>query len=267
MKRSLGFVLLLLTCGLASAQTNDCAALTRQAIGMSGFNQSIDHLQEMLSSDSFLNQIRGRESADEFIAIFQPIMLKEFNADSIREEIEQRMVAHCDAQQMARTVQRLQEPLVARMLVLEAATNTAEGQKKLKRYITIASTVPPTEDRIDALDAIDASVGISDFSTDTFLAMMRGIMSGAGAPPEILERLQSQRKALKAEMQNNIELSLSVTYHGVTRPELQQYAKELSSQPLHGFYTQLNQSFVELVEERSRAVGLDLKKAMAVRKN
>ncbi|MBZ5506899.1 MAG: hypothetical protein LAO78_15700 [Acidobacteriia bacterium] len=267
MKHSFGFLFLLLTCGLASAQTTDCAALTHQALELSGFNQSIDHLMDVISSDSFMNQIRGRESAEEFISIFRPIMLKEFNADLLRKEIQQRMVARCNPEEMALTVQRLQEPLVAKMLVLEAATNTAEGQQKLKRYVRIASTVPPTDDRIEALDAVDASVGISDYATDTFMAMMRGIMTGAGAPPEILARLESQRKELKTEMQNNIELSMSVTYHGVTRPELQQYAKELGSQPLKGFYTQVSKSFVEIVEERSRLIGQDLKKAMVARQN
>jgi hypothetical protein len=52
------------------------------------------------------------------------------------------------------------------MLALEASTNTAEGQQKLQRYINIARTVPPTDDRMDALDALDVSAGTSDFVTD-----------------------------------------------------------------------------------------------------
>src|SRR5262245_35654943 len=77
MKSRLGFLLLLFTCGLASAQTADCNALTRQALDLSGFNQSLDHIADVLFSDASMQQIRGRESGEEFLSIFKPIMLRE----------------------------------------------------------------------------------------------------------------------------------------------------------------------------------------------
>jgi hypothetical protein len=168
---------------------------------------------------------------------------------------------------MAQAVERLQTPLVARMLALEAAGNTPEGQEKLQRYINIAKTVPPTDDRIEALDALDASSGTSDFVTDTAMAVTRGMMVGLGAPPEVISQFEAHRKDLKMQMQNNVELSMSVTYHGVTRPELLQYAREVGAQPLKGFYTLINKTFTELVEERARAMGQDLKKTIPPRQN
>jgi hypothetical protein len=185
----------------------------------------------------------------------------------LRKELQTRVAAHCDVDQMTLAVQRLQTPFVARMLSLESAINTPEGQKKLKRYITIAQTVPPTDDRMDALDALDSSAGTSDFAADSTIAVMRGMMNGLGAPPEIVAQVQAHRKDIKTQVQNNVELSMSVVYHGVTRPELQQYAKELSSEPLKGFYALVQQAFLEIVEERSRAMGQDLKKAMPAKKS
>jgi|SRR5579862_6303823 len=267
MKLIFAFLLLLSAYTFASAQTTDCAALTHQALELSGFNQSLDPLTKELSSPQFMQGIRGRASAEEFISIFQPIMVKEFNSDLLRKEIQQHVAMHCNVEQMKLTVQQLQTPLVAKMVALEAATNTTEGQEKLKKYIKIASTVPPTDERIEALDAIDNSMGASDFVTDTILAMMSGMMKGVGAPPEIVAQLHEHRKELKAQMQNSVELSMSITYHGVVRPELQQYAKELEAQPLKGFYAQVNKAFVEIVEERSQAMGQELKKAIAARQN
>jgi hypothetical protein len=267
MKRIFGPIFLIFACGLASAQTSDCIALTHQALDLSGFNQSIDHIADVISSDQFMQQIRGRESADEFVAIFQPIFEKEFNAALLRKELQNRVAAQCNAQQMDQTVQRLQIPFVARMLSLESAINTPEGQKKLKRYINIAQTVPPTDERMDALDALDASSGASDFAADSTIAVMRGMMNGLGAPAEIVAQVQAHRKDIKAQVQNNVELSMSVMYHGVTRPELQQYAKELSSEPLKGFNAQVQKVFLEIVEERSKAMGQDLKKAIPARKS
>lgn len=267
MKPSFGLLFLFIACGLASAQTSDCGSLTREALDLSGFNQSIDHIADVISSEQFIQQIRGRQSVDEFIAIFQPIFEKEFNAALLRKELQNRVAAHCNAQQMEQTVQRLQTPFVARMLSLESAINTPEGQKKLKRYINIAQTVPPTNERMDALDALDASSGASDFAADSTIAVMRGMMNGLGAPPEIVAQVQAHRKDIKAQVQNNVELSMSVMYHGVTRPELQQYAKELSSEPLKGFNVQVQKAFLEIVEERSKAMGQDLKKAIPARKS
>jgi hypothetical protein len=176
--------------------------------------------------------------------------------------MQNRMTAHCDAERMNQTVQKLQTPFVSRMLALEAATNTAEGQEKLQRYINIARTVPPTDDRMDALDALDVSAGTSDFVTDFEIAMLRGFMRGAGAPPDVLDQIQGLRKDIKRRRQNRIVLGMNVTYHGVTRPELQQYTRDLSSPPLKAFYAQLRTTFVEIVEERSQAIGRDLKKTL-----
>jgi hypothetical protein len=262
MKRSFGLLFVLFVYGFASAQTADCGALTHQALELSGFNESLDHMAEIMASDQFMQQVRGRESLEEFAAIFTPIVKKEFNGTLLRQEMQSRMAAHCNLEQMTQTVQRLQSPFVARMLALEAAGNTPEGQAKIQKYIKIAQMNPPTDERVDALDAIDANAGASDLVTDFTLAFLTGMMTGVGAPPDVVEQLRSHRKDLKAQMQNNIELSMSVTYHGVTRLELQQYAQELSAPPLKGFYAQVSRTFVEITQERARAIGQDLKKAL-----
>ncbi|HEY3768432.1 MAG TPA: hypothetical protein VGN44_07150 [Candidatus Angelobacter sp.] len=267
MKRSFAVLFLFFAATFASAQVGDCASLTHQALELSGFNQSLDRITDVLSSPQFMQQIRGRESAEDFIAIFLPLMQKEFNADLLRKEMQQRLFAKCDPEQMALTVQRLQTPLMAKMLALEAATNTPEGQEKLKKYARIASSLPLTDERLEALDAVDNSMGASDFATDTIMAVMTGMMTGVAMPQELVTQLQEHRSEMKAQMQNSVELSMSVTYHGVTRPELQQYAKEIGAQPLKGFYLQVDKSFVEIVQERALALGQDLKEAIAARKN
>lgn len=267
MKRSFVMLLLVLTCGLASAQTSDCTALTQQALELSGFNQSLDQMAGIMASDQFMQQIRGKESLEQFAAIYIPIVKKEFNAGRLRQELQSRMVVHCDLEQIAQTVQRLQTPFVARMLALEAASSTPEGQEKIKKYIKLAELNPPTDDRMDVLDALDAASGSSDLVTDFTLAYLSGMMTGLGAPPEVVEQLRARRNELKAQMQNNIALTLSVTYHGVTRADLQQYARELSAPPLKRFYGQVNKTFVEITEERARAIGQELKKAVLTPKS
>jgi len=267
MKQSLLVLLLLAACAYAPAQTADCASLTRQALDLSGFNQFMDRLSATFASDEFMQQFRGQQSPEEFIAVFKPILMKELNPAFLRREVQQRVSARCNAEQMALTVERLQTPLQAKMLAMETAANTPEGQEKLKRYINIAKTVPPTDDRMDAIDAIDASAGATDFITDMAMAMTRGMMTGLGAPPDAIAQFEARRKDLRSQIQNNIELTMSVTYHGVTRPELLQYARELGAPALKGFYTLVNRTFAELIEERAQAIAQDLKKTMPARQN
>jgi len=240
MKRLAVVLLLFITCGLMSAQTPECVSLTHQALEVSGFTQSIDEMTQLMSSEEFLKRtLVGREVPPELMEAFKPLLQKNFNGEVMRKELESSLAAGCNPEQLTQAVQRMQTPLVARMIALEGATKTPEGQAKLKRYVTIAMTAPATDERIAALNALDASAGASNFATDSSLAMMRGMMTGLGAPPEVIAQIQEHRNEIKARTQNTMELSFLVTYHGVTRPELQQYAGDLNSQPLKGFYDQV----------------------------
>ena len=100
MTRSFRLLFLFLACGFASAQTSSCSVLTHQALELSGFNQSLDQMAAIMGSDQFMQQVRGQESLEQFAAIYVPIVQKEFNAGLLRHEIESRMAAHCDVEQM-----------------------------------------------------------------------------------------------------------------------------------------------------------------------
>jgi hypothetical protein len=268
MKHLAVILLLFITCGLAPAQTQECVSLTHQALELSGFTQTIDQMTQVMSSEQFLQQMgAGREGSEAFMEVFKPLLQKDFNAEVLRKELESSVAAGCNPEQMSQAVQKMQTPFVARMLALEAATTTPEGQAKLKRYVNIAQTAPATDERLVALDALDASAGASNFATDSSLAVLRGMLTGVAAPPEVIAQIQEHRNEIKAQMQNTMELSFLVTYHGVTRPELQQYAGELNSQPLKGFYDQVKKAFLVIMEEHSRALGQDLKKSMPERRN
>jgi hypothetical protein len=268
MKHLAVVLLLLITCALMSAQTPQCLSLTHQALKVSGFIQSIDDMTQLMSSEEFLQRtLVGREVPPELVGTFKSLVQKDFNGEVMRRELESSLAASCNPEQLNQAVQRMQTPLVARMIALEAATKTPEGQAKLKRYVNIAMTVPATDERIAALNALDDSAGASNFATDASLAMMRGMMTGVGAPPEAITQIQEHRNDVKTQMQNIMELSFQVTYHGVTRPELQQYAAELNAQPLKGFNDQIKKAFLTVMEEHSRALGQDLKKSIPERGN
>ena len=255
---TLAFVVL--WAGFASAQTPECARLSHSMLETSGFALALDDFARTATSDEFLQQLPGVAQGDSnFVTIFKPIMAKEFASDPMKKAVEARLQAKCKPAQMSQALARLHDPFVARMLAIEAEATTPAGKEKLQRYAKIYQLAPPPDDRLDAVSALDESSGLTDFTVDSIFAVVRGMMSGAESNSQVLEQLTEYRSQFRAQMQTGIQLSLLATYHDVSKPDLRQYAKELSSEPLKTVYVQMKQSMLEVFEERAHAVGEDLR--------
>jgi hypothetical protein len=177
----------------------------------------------------------------------------------MRQELEARVLADCDPARMSAAIEAMKSPLVSRMLALEAEAGTPEGQEKVKRYARAIQAVPPPDDRLDAIATLDDSAGASDLAVDAVIAVTRGMLTGAGRPTGGAEDMARHRRELKMSMSNALELSMLCTYKSVSRADILQYAHELQSEPLKSFYDQAKQALLEVLEERARAAGADLK--------
>lgn len=250
----------LLTLGIpAVTQQNDCVALTHQALELSGLNQSILDMTQMMNSQQFMQQVSRGQSGSADFAKFKPIMMKDFDGTVMRRELESRLLSQCDPGKMARAIDAMKSPLVLRMLALEAEAGTPEGKEKMKRYMRAIQVVPPPDDRLDAIAILDDSAGSSEIAADAVIVVTRGMLQGAGDQSDAAEELARHRKDLKISMRNALQASMLCTYKSVGRAEILQYAKELRSEPLKAFYDQAKQAFLEVMEERARAAGADLK--------
>ncbi|HEY6251503.1 MAG TPA: hypothetical protein VI685_16210 [Candidatus Angelobacter sp.] len=261
MKRLLGLLLVVLGSMCVWAQTPDCTSLSQQALELSGVNLDLDALGQMLLSDDFMNQSSGQQAA-EVMAVLKPIMRKNLDAASMKKELLHRIVARCTQEKMNQVIQELQSPFVARMLLLENARHTPEGQEKAKKYERIIKIAPPPDSQLDTADAFDEKVHVSDFTVDSLMAVTRGMLQGAGAPDEALAELDSHRKELKAQIQGGVLATILMTYSGVNKADLTKYSVELSSGPLQWYYEAVHQSLVEMLEHRAQAIGRDMKAAV-----
>ena len=262
MKHLLRLVLIALASILSYAQTPDCNSLTQQALEISGVNQDLDAMARMLASDEYLDQIAaGKDDGPEVAALVKPIMRKNFDGPSLKKELLRRVVARCKPNQMEQAIHEMQSPLVNRMLQLEADRYTPEGQEKIKKYMRIIQIAPPPDSQLDSANAFDQKVGVTDVTVDHVLAVTRGFLAGAGAPNEVLAELQEHRKQIKAQMQATVLASILMTYSGVSKPDLANYANELSSGPLKWYYDAVHQSLAEVLEQRARSAGQDVKAA------
>jgi len=268
MKRLAGLSFVFLASMLVWSQTPDCASLTHQALEISGMNQEIDVMAQMVTSDDYLRQITaGREDGADFASIFKPIMRKNFDGTSLKKELQHRVVARCSVEQMGKAIQELQTPLVTRMLKLEADRYTPEGQERIKKYMRIIQIAPPPDSQLSTADAFDQRVGVTDFTVNYLLAINRGILSGAGVPEEVIGQLEERRKQMKAQIQGAVLASILMTYTGVDKADLTKYGEQLSSGALKWYYDAVHQSFLEMLEERARAIGEDVKAVAIAKRN
>jgi hypothetical protein len=244
----------------AMAQNGDCSALTHLALELSGVNQSISDMTKMMNSEQFMQQVsRGQGASADFSAAFKPIMVKDFNGSIMRKELEARLLAQCDPTKMAKAVASMRSPLVSRMLTIEADAGKPENLEKNNRCVRAALVVPPPDERIDAIAALDDSSGASDLAADALIVMTRGMFEGAGIHFKGADYLARHRQDLKINKSNDVRMSMLCTYKSVSRAEILEYAQELRSEPLKTFYDQAKQAFLEVMEERAQAAGADLK--------
>lgn len=265
MKRFAGLLLIALASISSRAQTPDCTALAQQALEMSGMNREIDAVAQLFSSDDFISQMTAdKPNGPDFAAVIKPIMTKTFNGPTLKKDLLRRVVARCRVDQMNQAVQEMQTALIARMLQLEAARYTPEGQEKIKKYMKIIQIAPPPDSQLEQADAFDRKVGVTEQTVDYLFAMTRGILGGAGAPPDLLSRLQERRKQLTAQLSGTTLASILLTYSGVSKPDLERYADKLSSGPMKWYYDTVHKSFLEVVEQRAEEIGHDIKSAVTV---
>jgi len=268
MKRLPALILVVTASVLGWAQAPDCVSLTQQALQISGVDQQIDVTAQMLSSDDYLREIAAdKPDGGDFIAVFKPIVQKDFNGAVLKKDLMRKVVARCKPQQMQEAIAELQSPFVAHMLQLEAARYTPEGQEKLKKYMRIVSIAPPPDSQVSSADAFDDKVGLTDLTVDYMLTITRGVLAGGGAPEEVISQLESRRKQMKAQLQPTAQASILVTYTGVSKSDLAKYGDELTSGPLKWYYDKVHESMLEVLAEHAQAIGKDLKSTMMAQKN
>jgi hypothetical protein len=259
MKTFVALAFMLILAAPAVAQQGDCVALTHQALELSGLNQSIDGMTQMMNSEQFMQQVsRGQNGSADF-AKFKPIIMKDFDGSIMHKSLEARLLSQCDQAKMAGAVAAMKSPLVSRMLALEAEAGTPEGRARVRHYARAIQIVPPPDDRLDAIAVLDDSAGSSDLAADAVIVVVGGMLSGAGDQSDAAEDVARHRNDLKMSMRNALQASMLCTYKTVASAEILEYARQLRSGPLKAFYDQAKQAFLEVMEERARAAGADLR--------
>ena len=266
MKIALVAVFVVLAGGALLAQTSDCTALTHQALEISGVNRTMDHAAEFVGSDEFLAPFTGPDGkTTEFTSALKAIVAKHLSGNLLRKELQGRLAAHCNAEQMTRTIQELQTPLMARMLALEAAANTPEGQQKREKYAKIMSIAPPPDERLDAIADLDAAADVTTFNVSSVIAIVRGMTQGAEINSDWANGLDQYRSQVTQQLRKPVQLDLLSEYRTVSIPDLQQYTKELKSEPLKSFYGEIEKVLLEIVENQAQLIGHDMKVTLNAR--
>jgi hypothetical protein len=261
MRRFLTLVLLLLSCGLLAAQTEDCSSLAQQALELSGFNRDIDQLAEQVKAPNFSEELStGWNLSPEAVATITRAMQKGFEPQSMKNELQALLAFQCRPDQMGQVIQKLQLPWISRMVSMEAAVKTPQGQQEFRQWALVNSSNIPSLPRMAVLQKMDKGVGASDFAAALLLTASSGVASGLGLRGASNIKLNKYSEWEKAEIGGNTLTVLLFTYRSASDEELRDYTKALIAEPLKGFYAQARQSFLNMIEDRGKIIGEELGK-------
>jgi hypothetical protein len=256
-------VLLLFIAGALHAQTADCASSAQKALELSGFSHDMEQSIQLITSEDFYWQIAGnRAQPEDFKTIFLPILKRNFDGPKLKAELQRRVAEHCNPQLMSAAVEALQSPLVAQMLQMERAGKDPEKQEQVKRFIDAMRIATPSEKRMQAIQAVDDSIGMTDFAVASAIGSITAMLAEFPQGDQVGEQFRDHKKEMKVRFEQAVQYSMLFNYQSATNADLLNYAKELSSQPLKGFYDQVENCFLDIMEEHSRTLGHDLKAAI-----
>jgi hypothetical protein len=108
---------------------------------------------------------------------------------------------------------------------------------------------------------------MTNFQMESSIRIIEAILDGFGVPKPSEDDVQKQRREMRELTQSGVETSLLLIYRGVPRADLERYAKELRSEPLHGFFHGMRDAFLEVMTVRSRAMAEDLKSSLPARRS
>src|SRR5258708_36931835 len=106
---------------LAGAQSRDCATLSHSLLQVSGFALALDDFSRTANSDEFMKQLPGVAQNDsKFLAVFKPIVAKQFGGDLMKKAVETRLPARGKPSQMSQALARPRPSSIGRTVPLRA---------------------------------------------------------------------------------------------------------------------------------------------------
>lgn len=225
-------------------------SVTMEVMRLSGLLTQVDLLAWMVQGE-FERWRRGG---------FRPpggaasVVAHAFSADTLRTNMHHSLARSLDQERTRPLLSWLRSPLSQRIVALETASSTAEGQKELVAFINQLPSTPPASGRLTLIHRLEQAGNVTQGSAIVLAAAgaaLRRTLAPLASPAGMSARdLDGPRAALAVDenYRYRIMISLLFTYRELSDAELARYVSFLESPTGRWFTEVTHRTFLASLE-------------------
>jgi hypothetical protein len=251
--------------GRAAAAPARCDELAERLLAKTGYSDALRGATRIsrMEFQTGLSEIPNLSDAERGQA--EAAFARAFDPARLRASVRSHLVSRCDVPTYQAVLASLASPLALRMRRLEDASGTKAGAEALRAYYEQMHDNPPSQDRVELLERLEASRHEIEFLQNLLMVMARETAAGFGEPmPSDTDLRASLQAALPMAKQMILLRELGV-YRDAPDKDLVQYTALWLSPAFQRFNRILGESFDAAfgsgVREAAQAVRPFLKRA------
>jgi hypothetical protein len=221
---------MLLLANSAQAASEHHAAMVLKYIQLSGLEDTINTLPEMLVSMS--EQSRLTSEHPEIDRMVTETMVESFDSQKMLAELEHFLLVNTDEYYLIQILSWLETPLARKIVQEEKQSEQPANNADMMRYLAELQENPPAQERISLVQDLVATTRMADLATGIAMRLIRGMLESVNMilpdekqlPEENIEaHLQQIRAMMRGALRQQMTLAAYYTYRNISNAELQEY--------------------------------------------
>jgi len=221
---------ILLLAPSAQAAREHHVALVQKYIRLSGLQDTINSLPDMLVSMAEQNRLTSEHpEIDEMVT---KAMVKSFDSQKMFAELERYFLANTDEYYLVQILSWLESPLARKIVQEEKQAEQPANNAEMLRYLAELQENPPAQERISLIQDLVATTRTVELATEITLRITRGMLESVNmmlpadkqVPKEKVEAQPQQMRAMMhGALRQQMTLTAYYTYRNISNAELQKY--------------------------------------------
>jgi hypothetical protein len=237
--------------------------LVAEVIESSGLRQSVLLMARELAIRAVADDATGSTPEPDAVAA-GAAAARQFEAGPFVAEVSAALKTNLDAERMARFLELLRDPAVAKMVAREAAGSTPDG---LREAVEAARKSPPAANRIKQVQALDDLTHRSEVGADLANGMARAMVDAMleamrkapkSVPAEARQAVGARLNAIRSQARPEIRTVMAAAYRDATDEEFAAYLKVLDADSGRWGMDRLAEAIRPVLMSRAGQIGKDI---------
>lgn len=229
----ISFLLLLSVNATASIHES----LVSEYIELSGIAEVLSTYPEQLAG--IANQNRMTSQTPERDKKLHEILVNSFDLGQAENELYFYLLENTDPAHLSKLIEWLKSPTGRKIKEEQVASTSPLEQANMLRYLADLQSDPPTQERINALNALEDATKTSELIANITVDMTKGMFGAIGKSmseekladfKEVEEQIVEMKPVIEASMRQKIVLMSFYTYRNITDEEIQAYTELYKSE-------------------------------------